>query len=62
MRDLDPFRFRNESSWVKLVAWLLLQLRLAIATVCLFVCVGALADSNPVIKRAVMALFSEPSR
>lgn len=58
MRDVDPFRFRNDSAWVKLIAWLLLQVRLAISAVCLAACLGlgAANDVAPLIKKAIQAL------
>jgi len=56
MRDVDPFRFRNDPAWVKLIAWLLLQARLAVTAVCLAACVGVASHVVPIIKSTLQAL------
>lgn len=56
MRDVDPFRFRNDSAWVKLIAWLLLQARLAVTAACMASCFGATDEITPLIKKAIQAL------
>jgi len=57
MREPDPFKFRDDPAWAKLVAWLLLQARIAISTSCVTVCVLAQMPELPFV-RAVVRLFS----
>jgi galactitol-specific phosphotransferase system IIB component len=42
--------------WVKLIAWLVLQARLAVTAVSLAACVGAAIDASALIKKTIQAI------